>query len=687
MYHYIDATPFVPSGAAVLALLGVIVVLRRPTWDKHLFFWFIAAVASGLLILGKHTPLYGMTYHIPIVNAFRGPSRHSFEWTFAISIIAAYGWDFVTKYVEPKTNNTRTYKVITLSSITLVVIVLVGYWWVKDTPIRNVFTDGDISPRESSYLIWKAAFTSLSLIGLWFSLRVTPPKIRTIGLCAWITVACFFEPYINQTRWWGRYTLTADRMTRISPTQRWLQQYPPEENRIYTRIRALDGQIDPEPLDIDTPNLPAMAGLHNVGGYEPLMLQRYSRALGNVGMDGVTVQETVIPSDSPLDMKSHVLDLLNTRFLVTYKDLSIDREETVEKNGVGFSTRDLPVDLLKDGEIKFDKVSCEGDTLALVTTLVDSVEVENGTPVARVEVRTKVGQTISRDILAGDHTAEWAHERRDVRAAVRHSLAPVFDTPPGDEQNSFPAHRYLAVMPLGQRYEIDDVTIRKIPNTAPLKVWKACIYDSGMKSSVPLYAVGEKERIKKILGPNRWAEVHRTKDTLVYRNDRTMPRVWLVGEVKIVGAEEALRMVTGESASDFDPRRTALIETDGKSPSLLSQLSGAPISPASTAKITSYKSNELRIETAADHPSFLVVSEINYPGWIALIDGKEEPIFQTNYLLRGVALPAGKHMTEMKYTAPAFWKGVYASLLTVLVIISLGTYELLNTKKLLRRLI
>jgi hypothetical protein len=687
IYHYIDATPFVPLGAAMLALVGVIVALRRPPRDKHLFFWFIAAIVSGLLILGKHTPLYVLLYHIPIVNAFRGPSRYSFEWTLAVSILAAYGWDSVTKYVEPKTKDIRIYRVIIVGSITLAATIVVGFLWVKNTPIRNVFTDGAISSREISYLIWKATFTSLSLIGLWFSLRITPPKLRMIGLCAWITVACFFEPYINQSRWWGRYTLTADRMTRISPTQRWLQQYPPEENRIYTRVRALDGQTDPEPLDIDAPNLPILAGLHNVAGYEPLMLQRYSRALGDVGMDGVTVRETVIPSDSPLDMKSHVLDLLNTRFMITYKDLSIDREETIEKDGIRFVNRDLPIDLLKDGEIKFDKVSCEGDTLALVTTLVESTAVENGTPIARVEIRAKDGQTISRNILAGNHTAEWAYERSDVRAVIRHSLAPIFDTSPGDEQYSFPAHRYLAVIPLGQSHKIDQIIIEKIPNTAPLKVWKAGIYDSGTKNTVQLYALGEKVRIRNILDPNRWTEVHRTKDTITYRNNRAMPRAWLVGEVKVVGAEDALKIITGEGECDFDPRRTALIEADGKSSSILSQLQGSDVSSTSTARITSYKPNELEIETAADHPSFLVVSEINYPGWIAFIDGRKEPIFQTNYLLRGVVLPPGKHMIEMKYTAPAFWKGVYVSSLTILIIISLAAYELLNRNKLLRKLI
>jgi len=470
-------------------------------------------------------------------------------------------------------------------------------------------------------------------------------------------------------------------MTRISPTQRWLQQHPPEENRVYTRVRGLDGQVDPEPLDIDSPNLSVLAGLHNVAGYEPLILQRYSRALGDVGMDGVTGQDTIIPSDSPLDMKSHVLDLLNTRFLVTYKDLSIDREETIEKDGIGFVKRDLPVDLLKDGAINFDKVSCEGDTLALVTTLVNSAKMENGTPIARVEIRTESGQTISRNILAGAHTAEWAHERSDVSPVIRHSLAPVFDTFPGDKQNSFSGHRYLAVMPLGQRYRIEYVTITKIPNTAPLKVWKACIYDSGPKSSVPLYTVEEKERINKILDPNRWTEAHRTRDALVYRNDRAMPRVWLVGSVKVVDAEEALKTITGECNIEFDPRKTALIETDGKSAPLPSELSNGTVSADASAKITSYEPNKLTIETSADHASFLVVSEINYPGWIGLVDGKEEAIFQTDYLLKGVALPAGKHRVEMRYTAPAFWKGVYVSLLTLSMLVSLAAYDLSNAKK------
>jgi uncharacterized membrane protein YfhO len=59
---------------------------------------------------------------------------------------------------------------------------------------------------------------------------------------------------------------------------------------------------------------------------------------------------------------------------------------------------------------------------------------------------------------------------------------------------------------------------------------------------------------------------------------------------------------------------------------------------------------------------------------VARIDGAETPLYQTDYLLRGVALPAGKHTVVMEYTAPAFWNGVYVSGFTLVVVIALAVY-------------
>src|SRR5262249_61028613 len=105
-------------------------------------------------------------------------------------------------------------------------------------------------------------------------------------------------------------------------------------------------------------------------------------------------------------------------------------------------------------------------------------------------------------------------------------------------------------------------------------------------------------------------------------------------------------------------------EAGGKSSQLLSELSGGEVSPAAVAKMSSYEPNRLKIDTEAEHPSFLVVSEVNYPGWAARIDGVDAPIYQTDYLLRGVALPAGKETGLREYKGRAAWRGGEESVVT-----------------------
>src|SRR5215510_406854 len=81
--------------AAVLALVAVLAHLRR--WnverDARVFFWFAVAIVSFVAMMGEFTPFYRIVYYIPVLNLFRVPSRHTAEWTFAIGVLAAYGWD------------------------------------------------------------------------------------------------------------------------------------------------------------------------------------------------------------------------------------------------------------------------------------------------------------------------------------------------------------------------------------------------------------------------------------------------------------------------------------------------------------------------------------------------------------------------------------------------------------------
>ena len=71
------------------------------------------------------------------------------------------------------------------------------------------------------------------------------------------------------------------------------------------------------------------------------------------------------------------------------------------------------------------------------------------------------------------------------------------------------------------------------------------------------------------------------------------------------------------------------------------------------------------METASSSSAFLVLSDVYYPGWKATIDGKPTHIFKTNYILRGVQLPPGKHVVRFEFKPLSFHLGLGISTASV----------------------
>ena len=97
-----------------------------------------------------------------------------------------------------------------------------------------------------------------------------------------------------------------------------------------------------------------------------------------------------------------------------------------------------------------------------------------------------------------------------------------------------------------------------------------------------------------------------------------------------------------------------------------------PITEGASVKVTDYRNEKITLEANATGTNFLLVSEVYYPEWKAFVDGKETEIVKSNYFMRGIVLPAGKHKVEFKYESPKFETGKMASLTTnTLVMIGL----------------
>ena len=662
IYHYIDTSGYLTPLALALAITAVVCAWRgRGTRDPRIWFWVAVAVSAFVLMLGAHTPVYRIIYHVPVLNSFRVPSRHTFEWTLAISILSAFGWDFVADYFERKRATTRR-KLETVMVVALFLIAgVVGLLWWRATytpPVPNpsIYT----GLPEVSYWLWKLAFTAIVFAIAWLCFRLTAPKPRAVLLGSVVLLACFVEPSATVECWWAeRLSLNASRLQIVSPTTRYLQQFSPEQNRVYSRAGLYSEEFNSQPR-LEAPNLPAIYGLHNVAGMEPLIFERYSRALGGVGPDSVTPRAGFPPNDDLFSARSHVLDLLNTTHVVSFANLKTFEDPLAYKDGVGLSVSDLNINLAPGAVTHLTGSVRPSNYLAVVTTLANSASEPQGAMVARIRLYTLEGRTVEFGLRAGVDTSEWAHERADIRGKIKHGLAPIFDMRPGDSTNSFPSYRYWTRLSLAAPEQIKEVEITNLSSGSILGLSRATLYNSSTGISTPLSSNSRSEF---------WKTVYDQAQVQVLENTRAQPRAWLVTEAEAVDAEEALRRIRGESAHEFDPQQTALLEVAD-----LPHLPGK-VTAENRVIITSYSDTRLTLETDSSTPTILVVSEIFYPGWVATVDGRQVDILLTDYLLRGLSLPPGQHKIEMRYTAPAARTGAIVSGCALLLLCGLFAHQ------------
>jgi len=105
---------------------------------------------------------------------------------------------------------------------------------------------------------------------------------------------------------------------------------------------------------------------------------------------------------------------------------------------------------------------------------------------------------------------------------------------------------------------------------------------------------------------------------------------------------------------DFDPRREALLE--GPEPPL--PFSGPGTGAATYREITPGHA-VVRVSTSV--PACCWCETRTTPNWHATIDGHPADVLITDYLIQGVAVPAGTHTVDLSYRDPAIGWGLAAS--------------------------
>jgi len=327
----------------------------------------------------------------------------------------------------------------------------------------------------------------------------------------------------------------------------------------------------------------------------------------------------------------------------------------------------------------------ETDAVALVTNLSWSENVPDGTTVARVHLRARDGREFDFELRAGADTAEWAHDRPDIRARIRHARPTVATSyTVEDAQGRYEGHTYVASIALPERVALasGEITVEgnaKWPDLQ-LGVYRVSLLDTNTGASRPLTRdrVGVEtvpssesnpsgvpdstkgEGPAKDEAAERWKLVAQTQYVDIYENARPLPRAWLASDARALDEAATLEVIRKGSLPDgsrWEPARTALVESDP--PAGL-----VPTAAGGRASVTRYDANRVDVKTEAESPSILVLAENHYPGWRAYVDGESAGVLRVDYNLRGVFVPAGAHEVRFVYRPKSALIGLGVSLVT-----------------------
>jgi hypothetical protein len=161
-------------------------------------------------------------------------------------------------------------------------------------------------------------------------------------------------------------------------------------------------------------------------------------------------------------------------------------------------------------------------------------------------------------------------------------------------------------------------------------------------------------------------------------NPNAFGNCWLVKGIKFVGnADQEMAALDNTNLKD-----TAVVENKFKS-----QIAQEPkYDSVAYIKLVENKNDLIDYKFSAPTPQFAVFSEVYYPkGWNVFIDGTKVDYVKTDYVLRGMYIPAGNHNIEFRFEPKSFFTGrlisIISNILVALLIIATIIYYATRKKK------
>jgi hypothetical protein len=253
--------------------------------------------------------------------------------------------------------------------------------------------------------------------------------------------------------------------------------------------------------------------------------------------------------------------------------------------------------------------------------------------------------TVQLPVLAGSEAgADLADATLDSPLAASNGAQVAYRDVEGGRQE------YRVSLELPMILTPEAITVTWQPDAPPITVQAATLVDARTRKFTALLPSDR----------GRFQLVH-SGDVKIYENLDLLPRAYLVHNV--MGAADADQALALVAAGNFDPAQSAVVENVTSFSTTATAGDGATL--------LAYAPERVVVETASAEPALLVLADGDDPGWRATVDGVPIPIYRTNVLLRGVAVPAGSHTVEFVYQPAPWQQGLWLGGVGLLLILGL----------------
>lgn len=181
-----------------------------------------------------------------------------------------------------------------------------------------------------------------------------------------------------------------------------------------------------------------------------------------------------------------------------------------------------------------------------------------------------------------------------------------------------------------------------------------------------------------IFNPNGEGSIEVSADTVIppraqpgiIINDMAYGNAWTPANIKLVKNDDEEILALDKT----DLKNTVVLQE-----AMLQKLGINKTAGTGNIVMTSYLPNKIEYDATGEGENIAVFSEIySDKGWTAEVDGKQVPIARVNYLLRAIALPAGRHKVVFKYDLPSYHTSEKISLAGSIIVLGLFLLAVIN---------